>query len=77
MSDARPADIQPQREASSYTMNQLPEPQPVRIVDIDMPIGSMTTFMVKWAIATIPAILLLGLLALMLAFLLLAVGITL
>jgi hypothetical protein len=29
----------------------------VVLVDIDIPIGSMVTFMVKWAIASIPAML--------------------
>lgn len=29
----------------------------VRVVDVKMPFGSMVTFMVKWAIAAIPAIL--------------------
>ena len=37
-----------------------------RIVDIDMPFGSMVTFMVKWAIATIPAFILLFLIGAML-----------
>lgn len=31
----------------------------VRIVDVDMPFWSMVSFMVKWAIATIPALVLL------------------
>lgn len=31
-----------------------------RIVDFDMPFGSMILFMVKWALASIPAILLLA-----------------
>jgi len=31
----------------------------VVITDIQMPFGSMVTFMVKWAIATIPALLIL------------------
>jgi hypothetical protein len=33
--------------------------QPIRVVNIDMPFWSMVTFMVKWAVATIPAFLLL------------------
>ena len=43
-------------------MTPPPDPQPIRIVDIDMPIGSMTSFMIKWAIASIPAVLILALL---------------
>ena len=39
--------------------------QQVIITDIRMPFGSMVVFMVKWAIASIPALLLLGLLAAM------------
>ena len=38
-----------------------PPPQRVMVVDLDMPMGSMVGFMVKWAIASIPALLLLGL----------------
>ena len=33
--------------------------QTVKISDIDMPFGSMVVFMVKWAIASIPAFLIL------------------
>ena len=33
--------------------------QAVKVSDIDMPFGSMIVFMVKWAIAAIPAILIL------------------
>ena len=32
------------------------EGMPVQITDIDMPFGSMIMFMVKWALAAIPAI---------------------
>lgn len=38
-------------------------PQRVVVADIDMPLGSMVRFMVKWAIATIPAALILIILA--------------
>lgn len=34
---------------------------PVTVTDIDMPFMSMVTFMVKWAIAAIPSILILAL----------------
>ncbi len=38
--------------------------EPVRVADFSMPIGSMIVFMIKWAIASIPALLILfGLLA--------------
>lgn len=35
--------------------------QGVRVVDIDMPFGSMVSFMVKWALASIPALMILSL----------------
>jgi hypothetical protein len=41
------------------------EPTAARIVDIQMPFGSMVVFMVKWAIAAIPAIIILVALALL------------
>jgi len=37
--------------------------QDVRVVDIKMPFGSMVIFMVKWAIASIPALIILFVLA--------------
>ena len=36
------------------------EPSSVRVVDIDMPFGSMVLFMVKWALASIPAVIILS-----------------
>ena len=38
---------------------------PVHITDIEMPFASMVGFMVKWAIAAIPALLILGVLFMM------------
>ena len=35
----------------------------VRIVDVDMPFGSMVYFMIKWSLATIPAMFVLTLFA--------------
>jgi hypothetical protein len=37
-----------------------PQPQQVRIVDINMTFMSMVIFMVKWAIASIPAFIILA-----------------
>ena len=37
----------------------------VRIIDIDMPFTSMIGFMVKWALASIPALIILAILAAM------------
>lgn len=39
----------------------------VTVVDVKMPFMSMVVFMVKWAIAAIPAIIILSLLGVMLA----------
>lgn len=36
-----------------------PEIQSVKVIDIDMPFWSMMNFMVKWALAAIPAMLIL------------------
>jgi hypothetical protein len=36
------------------------ELQSVRVVDIEMPFSSMVGFMVKWAFATIPAVIVIG-----------------
>ena len=38
-------------------------PAEVTVVDIDMPFRSMVMFMIKWAIATIPALIILAVLA--------------
>jgi hypothetical protein len=40
-------------------MNNDPARQEIVVTDIHMPFGSMVTFMVKWAIASIPALLIL------------------
>jgi hypothetical protein len=39
------------------------KPTPVTVVDFQMPFGSMVLFMVKWVIAAIPALLILGAIA--------------
>lgn len=36
------------------------EMQTVRVADIHMPFGSMVGFMIKWAFATIPALIVIG-----------------
>jgi hypothetical protein len=52
-------------------MNTSPqEPASVRIIDVKMPFGSMVVFMVKWAIAAIPALIILALIGAMLSGLL-------
>lgn len=52
-------------------------PLPVRITDVDMPFGSMVAFMVKWALASIPAFLILTVLGIVLVVFLAALGLTL
>ena len=42
-------------------------PARVTIVDVQMPFGSMIVFILKWTIASIPALIVLGLLALALS----------
>jgi hypothetical protein len=39
-----------------------PDPQRVTVTDIDMPFASMVSFMVKWAIASIPAFIIVAIL---------------
>jgi hypothetical protein len=52
-----------QTEKASCETSNLPEVQAqrVKVVDIDMPFGSMVTFMVKWSLASIPALMILAL----------------
>jgi hypothetical protein len=49
-------------------MNEAMRPvvQPVAVVDLDMPIGSMARLMIKWAVAAVPALLFLGIVGLFL-----------
>ncbi|HET6278586.1 MAG TPA: hypothetical protein VFG08_07375 [Candidatus Polarisedimenticolia bacterium] len=51
-----------------------PVPQRVVVHSVEMPFWSMVRFMVKWTLATIPALLVLGVLALGAALLAMAVG---
>ena len=43
------AQIRAQSEGNLENLNQ------VKVIDIDMPLGSMVLFMIKWALAAIPA----------------------
>lgn len=49
-------------------------PQRVTVIDVDMPFFSMVSFMLKWAIASIPALIILALMFAMLGGLLAAIG---
>jgi len=48
--------------------------QPVVVLDVNMSFGSMVIFMIKWALAAIPALLILSLIGFFLAFLVGALG---
>ena len=48
--------------------------QPVVVLDVNMSFGSMIIFMIKWALAAIPALLILSLIGFFLAFLVGALG---
>lgn len=50
------------------------EKQEVVVTDIDMPFESMVYFMIKWAIASIPAAIILFILGAILVFMLGAIG---
>jgi hypothetical protein len=49
----------------------------VVVTDIKMPFGSMVVFMVKWAIASIPALIILFLLAALVSAILVGLGVSL
>jgi len=51
-----------------YPLSRYDEPQRVVVTDIDMTIGTMCRFMVKWAIAAVPASLILAAIWLVVAF---------
>ena len=53
-----PAQLEYERMQAAKASRQV-LPSEVRVVDIDMPIGSMFLFMLKWAIASIPALIIL------------------
>lgn len=50
----------PKFSASTQSAEASVETSPVRVVDINMPFWSMVRFMVKWVIASIPALLILA-----------------
>jgi hypothetical protein len=64
---SEPAVASPPRSATRTEIEHAPAlPSPilrVTVVDVNMPFASMVGFMVKWAIAAIPAVLILGVLA--------------
>lgn len=55
--------------------NDSNDPRPVVIVDVQIPFGSMVTLLVKWALAIIPALIILLLFAVALTMVLPLLGI--
>lgn len=54
-----------ERSTPSYSTTSHSSLQNVRVVDIKMPFGSMVVFLIKWALASIPAMIILGLIYLL------------
>jgi hypothetical protein len=52
---------------ATYDQTKPSAPIRVHIIDIDMPFGSMVTFILKWTIASIPALLILMVLGFMIS----------
>ena len=50
---------------ANFTATNRNAPQDVCVVDVNMPFGSMVIFMIKWALAAIPAMIILGLIYLL------------
>ena len=47
--------------------------QSVKIIDFDMPFGSMVTFMIKWVLASIPAMIILSIIGLIIGMILISI----
>jgi len=50
------AAIAPSADSTPYSVSFPPAPQRISVVDFDMPFGRMVVFMIKWAFAAIPAL---------------------
>ena len=46
-------------EVTKRSAERMKKTQPVKIIDFDMPFGSMVSFMIKWVLASIPAMMIL------------------
>ena len=54
----------PNKNDSKKIENQKPKDnQPVKITDFDMPFGSLVSFLIKFAVASIPALMILFIIA--------------
>jgi len=67
VSNGEPVIIADISDRAIFSLRKAGDLQRVTITDIDMPIGSMCRFMVKWAIASIPAFIILSILGMVLA----------
>lgn len=56
---ATPTAAQQQRNVQAVT-SKYPGAHPVVVMDVNMSFGSMVIFMIKWGIASIPALIILG-----------------
>ncbi|MEW6385200.1 MAG: hypothetical protein AB1514_14770 [Pseudomonadota bacterium] len=75
--DTEPAATHHGASGESTDVAEYVPPTLCRIVDIDMPFWSMVNFMVKWAIAAIPAFIILIILGLFAVAVLSAIGVSL
>ena len=60
--------------SSELPNNKKSEKTPsVKIQDIDMPFGSMVSFMIKWALASIPAIMILSIIGILISIIMISI----
>ncbi len=60
-------------ESSEFNNSILKKTQPVKIINFDMPFISMVKFMIKWAIASVPALIILFIILIMLTFFIISI----
>ena len=61
-------EVDPKPRPSRGKAKIIQNAQPVKVIDFNMGFGSMVMFMVKWSIASIPAMIILFLIILLLMF---------
>ena len=62
------------KEIEKLPNNKKSEKTPsVKIQDIDMPFGSMVSFMIKWALASIPAIMILSIIGIIISIIMISI----
>ncbi len=60
-------------ESSEFNNSILKKTQPVKIINFDMPFISMVKFMIKWVIASVPALIILFIILIMLTFFIISI----